>query len=276
MDDKEIFWTKMGTFLKCSVPDHIKNVVERTGYINPALEDLTDERISRIETDIRALPEAKKVPMDPNLRKYMDSFTEDITDFRLMAGERALLLKMAQAIKRKDWSYFTQRQGAKRVVCADESSRNKDAESLRLRIFDYYTQRNDGSEKFNDLMESLPNLLIQFDSTSNDRFFATCVVCQDAITCNIEKSGSWKISNYTAHIRKHHLDNTPHPLKKRRTQLDPINSPDIDKEDQTELEQSRQQENDEQEATVVELNIEMDDRAGEPSANESSLVGNLN
>ncbi|XP_038109069.1 uncharacterized protein LOC119766869 isoform X2 [Culex quinquefasciatus] len=141
MDDKKIFWQKMASVLKCMIPEHIKNVVERTGFVNPALEDLNSDGLNLIEINIRTLPEATRFPTDPQLHKYLDCYTQDIRDFRLMAGERALLLKMAQAVKRKGWSYFTQRPSEKRVACSDQLSRTKDEESLRLRILDYYMQR---------------------------------------------------------------------------------------------------------------------------------------
>lgn len=61
----QIFWTKMVAWLKCPVPNHIKHAVARTGYINPALEDLTEEAINQIERDVQNLPEGKRYPSIP-------------------------------------------------------------------------------------------------------------------------------------------------------------------------------------------------------------------
>lgn len=207
MDGNEIFWQKIEFVLKCTVPEHIKRALDRTGYINPALEDLTVEGINAIEADIRELP-----PEDPDVRIFLGINNRSISSFKLMSGERALLMKMSKAVKTKGWPFFTKKRNQR---SGTNDRKNVDEVALRTRIIDYYQQRNDQSEEHANILQTLPSVSIRFDDEVHNRFYVSCALCSKMVTCNTEKSGEWKISNYVAHIKKHRT-NSLNPAKKRK------------------------------------------------------------
>lgn len=101
------------------MPAHLKKILERTGYLNCALEDLSDIQIRNIEENIRTLPELRNLrPGHPKIAEYCGKYIEKPEDFKLMAGESALLLKLAGIVKTQGWSFFINESENKRAGAA--------------------------------------------------------------------------------------------------------------------------------------------------------------
>ncbi|XP_062537878.1 uncharacterized protein LOC134206205 [Armigeres subalbatus] len=157
-----IFWKNMENFLKCTIPSHLKCIIERAGFVNPALEDLTEREITGIESDVRGLSELANLPVgDPLLRKYLGKYIEKPKDFKLMSGERALLLKIAGAVKAKSWPFFVKNksQRSSQQVAAKQADVT-DEVALITRISDYFESRY-AKPKFNFICPPLPNFHTQ-------------------------------------------------------------------------------------------------------------------
>ncbi|EDS26980.1 srpk [Culex quinquefasciatus] len=144
---EENFWKKAEAQLKCPVPAHLKRVLQRTGYLNCALEDLSEGQIRSIEEDIRSLPELTNLrPGNPKIAEFCGEYTEKCADFKLMEGERALLLKLSQVVKAKGWGFFLKGSKSKRPGPGATRGDSTDELALRLKLKDYFAARSKQKE----------------------------------------------------------------------------------------------------------------------------------
>ncbi|XP_058820199.1 uncharacterized protein LOC131682604 isoform X2 [Topomyia yanbarensis] len=229
----ESFWEKIEKLLLCSIPDHIKNALELSGFISPAIENLSDAQIDDIETDVRLLSETMNLPAThQHLEKYWGRYSSNQSKFRFMAGERALIKKIANCVQQKGWSHFG-KQKHKRPTNVRRGCQ-KDAMAIITRIVDYYECRNDGSSEITQLCSKLESIDVSFEETEETlKAKVRCPVCRHLITCSADYKGTWTISNFTSHLRNMHKiiglktsnfqqDKTPQAKKPCTSEIEPF------------------------------------------------------
>ncbi|XP_038114987.1 uncharacterized protein LOC119768657 [Culex quinquefasciatus] len=136
-----------------------------------------------------------------------------------MAGERALLLKLSQVVKAKGWGFFLKGSKSKRPGPGATRGDSTDELALRLKLKDYFAARHDGSVEYDRLCQGLDHVSISFD-VKNSRVKIACPLCETVqATCNTERSGSWKITNFVTHVKNHWKKPDEPAEKRQRTAL---------------------------------------------------------
>lgn len=192
------------------IPETIKHILEVTEYINAALAFVGNEEIAAIEDDIRRLPEIMNKPAsDPSMRKYFGRFTHNPDRFRLMAGEKAVLKMIAGCIQRKGITHYLKTAERREKEVVVPANIDKQANEVRKKIVDFFTDRCDGSVGQVEFCNRISTLNIEVSEADDSGMIARvrCIFCtnENDITCRPERSGgTWKVSNFLAHIRNVH------------------------------------------------------------------------
>ncbi|KXJ72631.1 hypothetical protein RP20_CCG017556 [Aedes albopictus] len=199
------------------IPDTLKNILEVTEYINAGLGFIGNDEIAAIEDDVRLLPKIMDKPADdPSMRKYFGRFAHCPDRFRLMAGERAILKMISGCIQRKGIAHYMKTvERREKEVAVVQGSVDQVANEVRKKIVDFYTDRCDGSVEQIDFCNRVALIPIEITEADDGGTVARirCIFCtnENVISCRPERcGGSWKVSNFLAHIRNVHKNiNSP-------------------------------------------------------------------
>lgn len=125
------------------IPDTLKNILEVTEYINAGLGFIGNDEIAAIEDDVRLLPKIMSKPADdPTMVKYFGRFAHCPNEFRLMAGERAILKMISSCIQRKGIAHYMKTvERREKEVAVVQGSVDQVANEVRKKIVDFYTDR---------------------------------------------------------------------------------------------------------------------------------------
>lgn len=203
------FWSALSRDVG-RVPETIKHILEVTEYINSGLAFIGNEEIAAIEEDIRRLPEIMNVPAsDPSLKKYFGRYSHSPDRFRLMAGERAVLKMIASCIQRKGITHYLRAVERREKEVVVPANIDKQGHDVRKKIVDFFNDRCDGSVGQIEFCNRISELNIEVSEAEEGGLVARvrCIFCpnENDITCRPERSGgSWKVSNFLAHVRNVH------------------------------------------------------------------------
>ncbi|XP_062552602.1 uncharacterized protein LOC134217800 [Armigeres subalbatus] len=204
------------------IPDTLKNILEVTEYINAGLAFIGNEEIAAIEDDVRLLPKImNKSADDPSMIKFFGRFAHCPDQFRLMAGERAILKLISSCIQRKGIAHYMKTvERREKEVAVVLGSVDKVANEVRRKIVDFYTDRCDGSVEQIDFCTRVAMIPIEITEAEDGGTIAKigCIFCtnDNVISCRPERcGGSWKVSNFLAHIRNVHKNiNSPSSMQR--------------------------------------------------------------
>ncbi|XP_058830744.1 uncharacterized protein LOC131689568 [Topomyia yanbarensis] len=192
------------------ISETIRHTLEVTEYINAALAFIGNEEIAAIEEDIRRLPEILNIPAgDLSLKKYHGRFLQNPERFRFMAGERAILKLIASCVQRKGINHYLRYAEKREKEVIVPGSLETSAAEVRRKVIDFYNERCDGTADQIDFCNRITAIRVDVSETDDGSLTARigCLFCpgDNVITCRPERTGgSWKVSNFLAHIRNVH------------------------------------------------------------------------
>ncbi|XP_058822332.1 uncharacterized protein LOC131683937 [Topomyia yanbarensis] len=209
------FWHEM---MKVTGPVSatVRAALDRTKFVHGGLQYLDDPTIDAVEADIRRFPAMLQKSEDEVAR--MLAYPGDIKEFRFLTGERCVMKLIASKVQQYGFNCFYNpaRTGVQKPVeqqpVVSQLEQTVIVEEVRNKIRDYYDRKCDGSKEHVDFCLKLANVGVEIQQDSNgDMARIICPFC-DQLTAMMrrDKSGAWKISNFSAHIKfKHNLLNYP-------------------------------------------------------------------
>lgn len=205
------------------VPDIIRIVLEQEKYIHGGLAFLDDNAISDIEADIRRFPETTG-KTEKEWNKLLD-YHGELKTFSFSAGERSILKMIGAAVKDHGISKFSRSmlrgQVTNEQATSSGASASSQASTLKNKIVDFFEKKY-GAENMCWLKDlSSTDIILSKDSTGL-KASVPCPFCAARVLIRPEATGTWKISNFSTHVRSKHFSA---PCPKERPHKDTLKRP---------------------------------------------------
>lgn len=224
----EKFWSAISKDVG-PIPDGIKAILEYAGFINGALGELNDKEMAAIENDIRRIPfEAADETIEICYRKFQNN----PENFRFVSGERALLLMLAAAVKKKGINHYLKPQKTVSTP-ADPSSITNEKDILKRKIIEYFEKKCDEYNGLEEHIRALQSLDIEIHSTDRGvHANIKCVYCfpEKYVLCRAERVGRWKITNFISHLSNAHAISVQRKLPVSTSEKRKISDIDLTKQ----------------------------------------------
>ncbi|XP_019529161.2 uncharacterized protein LOC109401138 [Aedes albopictus] len=223
----EHFWEKLSKEVG-PISTTVQMALEQTKFIHSGLVYLDNTTIDYIESDIRRLPKLLN-KSDAEVADMLGGYQGSIQDFHFTAGERCVLKMIAAKVKELGFQHFVQEPEGEESY--DESSNleipvptekiysvpelvpNADeiVDEVKNKIFNYYDFRRENHELEKPFFDRLQ--LIQVEIRRDylgDMARVVCPFCDQgcptAVIIRRDKPGTWKVSNFSGHVKARHDD----------------------------------------------------------------------
>lgn len=229
MSDTEHFWFELSKKVG-PIPITVQAALEQTKFIHCGLIYLDNTTINYIESDIRRLPRLLN-KSESEVAAIMGNYRGSIKDFSFLVGERSVLKMIAATIKEYGFQYFFQPEAE---MVQDSATRSDTPENIEetpttsttpeeftdsndtvgqvlKKIFSYYDSRREHDDMEGPFFERLKLVRVEVSSDQLGelaRIF--CPFCDPesviAVTIRRDRPGTWKVSNFSGHIKAKHDD----------------------------------------------------------------------
>uniref|UniRef100_A0A1Q3FXM3 Uncharacterized protein n=1 Tax=Culex tarsalis TaxID=7177 RepID=A0A1Q3FXM3_CULTA len=220
--DEEYFWTQLEAD-SGPINVHLKNIMKLQSLCSVAMGELSAGLIQAIEQDMRDMCDFLKAEEEaggtPLVQIYGKRFAAAPQKFKFLAGEIALLLKLASIVKEKGFKSFYRHQGkqkAKPTVPTQVQSNEELDEYVRGAVdkIRAFYQVNDFGKLSDDILDHLDemevNILTRDDGVVLAEVF--CPLCRksgrhhQSVKLALSANNSWKIYSFTRHVTLVHIN----------------------------------------------------------------------
>ncbi|XP_029719598.2 uncharacterized protein LOC115261819 [Aedes albopictus] len=160
-----------------------------------------------MEEEVKHLPETTG-KSDREWQK-MIGFNGPLKNFRFVLGERSLLKVISNIVEKQGISKFTKKLIKQDSLGKSESAPETQTElSVRQKVIEFYTKKcSSGSNTETYFFDQIASMKVDIScDEAGTRAVLKCPFCETIVTIRMEKSGSWKISNFSSHVRVKHAE----------------------------------------------------------------------